>query len=73
MYKPIINLLQDNFRVQFIEAPTRNDALLDLVISNYRENTHYQSLRRSWRLILKLGNLVIWPVMKHMNEAWQLS
>ena len=32
-----INLLQDNFKVQFIEAPTRNDALFDLVISNHAE------------------------------------
>ena len=31
------NLLQDNFMVQFIEAPTRNDALLDLIISNHAE------------------------------------
>ena len=32
-----IMLLQDNFMVQLIEAPSRNDALLVLAISNHAE------------------------------------
>ena len=35
--RTFINLLHDNFMVQFVDTPTRKDALLDLVISNQAE------------------------------------
>ena len=34
MHLSVLNVLQDNFMFQMVDAPTRNNALLDLLITN---------------------------------------